>query len=249
MSKPAHDLLYALRRPALRQICQVKTRPVNHDDRQAERARGVELGLGALAARVTRNNMGDTMIAQQRKITLDREWTARQHDLGVRQRQGCVEYVDQSQQIEVQRLRRERSKVLSADGKENARRPVRQRTCGVLKTVDVLPFVARRLCPWLAQKRDQRRGILRASLHGMAAHLACKRMGGVDHMRDAFLPDVISKAIDTAKAADPRRQGLRNRRRSAAGIGVDSCHPGRDERTADLIGFRRATQEEDAYHV
>ena len=57
MSEPAHDLIDTSRDLSFR-----KAGPVDHDDRQAKRARGVELGFGALAAGVSRANMRDAMM-------------------------------------------------------------------------------------------------------------------------------------------------------------------------------------------
>ena len=196
--------------------------------------------------------MRNAMIAQQRKVAVDRERSTRQHDLGVRQRQRRLGRIDQAQQIEVLRPCRERVEMLPPNGEKNSRRVIRQRSSRALDISDMLPFVAGRCLPRLAQISNQRRGRFCAGRHGVAADLARERMRGVDHMGHTFLPDIFGEPVDAAKAADPRRQGLRNRRRGATSVGVDSRYPGSRKRAADLAGFHRAAQEKDAkdaHHV
>ena len=247
MSEPVHDLFDALRRLAFRQ-----DRPVNHDDWQSQPARGIELGFRPLTSGISRDNVRDAMIAQQRKVAFRRERSTRQHDLGIRQRQRSRGRIDKTQQIEVLRLRREWVEMLLADREKNPRRLIGQCSRGVLDTSDMLPFVAGRRDPRFAQIGDQRRGSLGAGGHGVAADLARERMRGVDHVGNVFLLDIVGEPVDTAKAPDPRRQDLRDRRRGATSVGVDSGNTGRGKLAADLTGFRRAAQKKDAkdaHHV
>ena len=45
--------------------------------------------------------------------------------------------------------------------------------------------------------------------NGMFAHRRGERMGGIDQMGDALLPQIAHKARDTAEAADTHRHRLR----------------------------------------
>ena len=146
------------------------------------------------------------------------------------------------------RPRRERRDVLAADGEEHVCRRLRKSRDRGADISDLDPGVAGRLGPGRAFERDQRRAGLRTRRDRIAAHLGGEGMRRVDHMRDAFPPNVVGKPAHPAKAADAGRQRLVGGRAGAAAIGID----GLDARARDLCREQarvsRSAQNEGANH-
>src|SRR4051812_30539984 len=98
MTEPTKNFLDASRHPALRQVW-----PVDHDDRQAKSARGIEFCLGGIATGILGYDLRDAVPLEQREVAFKCKRSAAKHDLPQRQcRVGCS---DETQQIEVVRPR------------------------------------------------------------------------------------------------------------------------------------------------
>ena len=145
------------------------------------------------------------------------------------------------------RPRRKRRDMLPADGKEHARRLLRQGRDRGRDIGNLDPDIAGRFRPWLAFQRDQRRCRCRAGGHRVAADLGCEGMGRIDHMREAFLPNGIGKTIAAAEAADAGRQRLIDRNLCSPGIGIDRVKSRSRGCGRQQIRFARSAQDEDAH--
>ncbi len=144
--------------------------------------------------------------------------------------------------------RREDGKLLAADGEEQRDaefppRPSRRFQCSTHAASD------RRLVrstPHASATQGQA-GLL-ASSNGMRRHLRGIEVRGIDDRLDLLDFEMVHQTFDAAKAADPRRQGLSRRRRSAA-----SQRQGRHETVVvgelpgERRGFRSAAEDENAH--
>lgn len=218
MTKPLHDFSHALHLQPLGQFG-----PRDHDHGQAKHARGLDLCACAVATGVAGDDPIDATRTQHVQFAVERERSARYDDVrGKGQRR--VGRIDETQRVGMLWLRRERRDVLAADGEEHARGRFRKRSdCGV-DIFDFNPDVAGRSSPGRALDRDQRCAGLRAGFDRVTAHLGRKGMRRIDHMRNAFAPDVFGKPAYAAEATDARRQRLIGRNPRTAAIGIDSIN-------------------------
>jgi hypothetical protein len=242
MTEPRHDLGHALHPLALGEF-----RPRDHDHGQGQHPGCVDLGARAVAARIAGDDPGDTSRAHHFQLALKRERPTRHDDV---RGEGPRRFgrINESQRIGVLRLGREWCDVLAADGEEYVCRRVGQRGDGCVDICDLDPVVAGNLGPWRTLKSDQRRSGFRARLNRVAAHPGREGVRRIDHMRDAFTANVVSKSADAAKTADAGRQRLIGRCTGAAAIGIDGIDAcARDlRRKQACIG--RSAQNERARH-
>lgn len=222
-------------------------RPVDQDDRAAQLSRGRQLGLGAQPPRVLGHEMGDAVALHQFQILVQGEGAAiNDHDAPIfGQRHNGI---DQAQKVPVPGLREEGLHMLAANRQKHARRTGRQGCQGACHVGGVLPNVTALRLPGRALQCQQGQGQFATDLHRMATHLGGKRVRGVDHVGDGLRSQVIAQPRYTAEAADPGRQGLRQRCIGAPGVRKNSIHAGRGQCLGELAGFGGATQQEDTLH-
>lgn len=243
MTEPMHHFGHALNPQAVGQ-----PRPRDHDHGNPQHAGRVDLGARASAAGIAGDDPGDAARAQHLQLAIKRERSAR-HDHIRGKGQGRFGWIDETQRVDVMRLRRKWRDVLAADGEEYFCRAFRKNHDDSVDVGDLDPAVAGRLGPGRALQRNQWRARLRARFDRMTAHLGSKGVRRVDQMRDACVTDVVGKSGHSAKAADAGRQRLVGGGAGAAAIGVDSF----DARARDLrceqarIGC--SAQNEGANHV
>lgn len=243
MREPAHHLGYRGGHASVGQ-----GGPVDHHDGQAKPARGDQLRLGPCPARVLGDDPADAMVGQKGQIADLIERAARDHRLCIRQGQRAVGRIDEAQKVVVLRLRGEGGKRLLADGKEDARRRVGQGRDGGVDAGHTAPVVPWPRPPRRAFEGDQRHAGFGGGVDGIPAHPRGEGMGGVNQMGDAFGAKVIRQPRDTAEPADPRRQGLRDGRAGAPGIGKDRVRARPGQRAGKGGGFAGASEKKDARH-
>ncbi len=243
MSEECHNLFDASRDPAGWQ-----SGPVDQDHRQAKRARRIELGPRSRAPGVFGHDELDAMGRKKRCVPGLGERAAGDDDFGVRQGQNTLGRIDEAKQIAVLRPGGEGLQVLSADGKENPCRRVGQRGDRRRDIGHGTPVVAAAGLPRRTLEAAERHARRVASLDCIPAHPGGKGMGRIDHVSDAFVPQVAHKPRDAAEAADPRRHRLCDRCLRAPGIGKHSVDPGRGERPGKLARLGRAAEKKDARH-
>ena len=243
MREPAHHLGYRGGHASVGQ-----GGPVDHHHGQAKLARGDQLRLGPCPARILGDNPADAMVGQKRQIAGLIEWAARDHRPCIRQRQRAIRRIDEAQKVMVLRLSGEGGKRLLADGKEDARGGVRQCCDGGVDAGHAAPVVPRPRSPWRAFEGDQRHAGFGGCVDGIPAHPRREGMGGVDQMGNTLGTKIVHQSRDAAKAADPRRQGLRDGRAGAPGIGKDRVRARFGQRAGKGGGFAGAPEKKDARH-
>lgn len=244
MTEPGQDLGHALGHAAGRQ-----GGTVDHHDGQAQRPRRLQLGAGAVAARVLGDDDIDAMLDHQGAVVLGREGPPSQDHDGVGQGQGAVGAIDQPKQVMVPGMPREIRQMLAPDRQKHpaSRRAEGQRRAGHVG--DVMPAVARAGTPWRPLEGDQGQARARRGGDRIRAHAGGEGMGGVDQMADALAMQIIDEAVHPAEAADARGQGLRHRRLGPPGIGIAAVDPGFRQRAGEAAGVLRAAEDEGTDHV
>lgn len=246
--KPAHHLADAVADVAVR-----SGRSVNHDHRQAKRARGQQLGLGPAATGVFGHDMCDVMALQQSLISRHVKGTSGNNHSRIRQRHLRLGRINQPQHIEICGLCGKGDKRLLANRQEHARARVRQRGNSGLYIRHMLPLIARLSHPCWSLKRRQRHTGLGAGRHRIAAHLRSKGMGCVHHMCDALTLYVVDQPSHTTKSALPHGQRLRCRARGSTRIREHRPTPGFRPVLSQLLrqmrGLSCAPQQEYLCHV
>ncbi|MGY4320453.1 hypothetical protein ACVWW1_009780 [Bradyrhizobium sp. JR3.5] len=206
------------------------------------------LGARATSAGIASDDPRDGARTHQRELALEREWAARDDDVGTGQWQRLLRRIDETQRIGMLRPAAERRDVLAADREEHVGAAVRQRRDRRDDVRDLDPAVAGRLVPGGTFEREQQRCGLRARGDRVAAHFGSEGMRRVDHMRDALAMQIIGKTADSAEPADPHRQRLFGRSGGAPTIGIDRVDPRAGHRSGKRIGVGRSAQDQGAHH-
>jgi len=243
MRKPAQDFVHARSPRPLG-----KFRPRDHDDGEPKFARGIDFRPRAGAAGVARDHPFDAPHAQKVQLTVERERSARDNEIRIRQRQRAFRGIDESQRIGVLRSCGKSRDVLSADGEEYARGLIRQGRHRGRNVGNFDPAIAWHFGPWRALQRDQRRIRRSAGDNSVSADLDREGMGRIHDMCDPFLPNGIGKTGCAAKPAGAGRQGLIDRDLRPSCIGIECIDPRGRKRRCQKIGFARPAQNEGARH-
>ena len=243
MTKPCHHLCHGSAYGSCGQGL-----PVDHDDRQAQQPRRVDLGAGPRTTGILGDNDLDLVLAQQVHIIFQPERPAGYDDFGIGQRQRRRWRIDKAQQIMVLRGAGEVVKVLASDGKKDPRPGRWLGTCGGLDVRHSDPVVLRPRRPGRTLQGHQVNMAARGRINGIAAHLRGKGMGCVHDMGDPFGCQIVAQTFHAAKAANPLGQGLQKRLRRAPGIGKDRVKAGLRQGARQKAGFRGSAQQKDACH-
>lgn len=226
-----------------------KCRAVDQNDRNPQGSSRFQLGLGPAAAGILGDDMGDAMTGQQVQVIGLGEGPARKDD-------GCVwewrrrrRPIDEAQKVVMLRTGGKRGERLLADRNEHPCRGLGQGLDGCRDVADRAPVVTGAGAP--------RRALIGAELSpgrgagsdGVPAHAGGERVGRVDDMGDRLGLKIADQAIDPAEAADPRRQGLRDRRAGAARVGEYRRDPCRGQRPGKGRSLAGSPEEKDARHV
>lgn len=182
---------------------------IDHDHRQAEAARGGDLGHRPTAPGILRYNQLHPMALHQRAIIPFAEGAALHQNGGFGQGCGRLWGVNKTQDIVVLGRAGKRGEVHSPDGQHHPHRRVGgQRGGGAWDVGHGLPAIPALGLPRRAGEGEKRCAGLSAGHGGVGAHLGGKRVGGVDHM--AYTP-ALNMACQPPGAAKPPhtyRQGL-----------------------------------------
>lgn len=214
MSQPVQNLSNARQFHPLRQ-----GRTVDHQHRQAQRPRGIQLGPRAKAACVLGHDQLDLMTLHQRLIISQSERPARDNNIAVRQRQ-VARFIDQSQQVAVLGLGSKVVKMHPAHGqKHQLRRTGKRGNCAV-DIRNMVPAVSVLFHPRRTGQRSQRHPNLLASGHRIGTHLRGEGVRGVDHMGYSMVAQIGGQTGNAPEPAYAHRQRLRARIVDPTGIGV-----------------------------
>lgn len=223
-------------------------RPVNQDHWQVQRSRSDQLGLGTAAAGVLGNDMADLVLQQQGAICFGGEWAPRQNDGAIGQRIGHGR-IYKAQKVVVLRFGCEGGKVLFADGQKHPRRGIGQGGQRAGCVADVHPVIVRAGNPGRAFKSHQRHACFAAGGDGIAAHLGCKGVRGINDMADVFAVQIRKQAFYPAKTTRAGGQGLPQRCFGAPGIGKHRVNTRICQGSGKLACLGGAAKQKDAGHA
>jgi hypothetical protein len=189
----------------------------DHDDRDAERAGGSDLGVGGIATAVLRHHHLDGMLDQCGAFRLHIEGTALEQILRARQRDRGINLFDASDQIEVLWRANEGRQLLTAHSEEDASRLAAEQLSSGVAVAGIDPVIAFNRNPRRTRQHQQRRSGALCRGRRMRGHVGGVRMCGIDQGVNAMITQVAGESIDAAKAARTQRQRLRGRRAGATG--------------------------------
>ena len=221
---------------------------LDHHDRQAKRARRLDLGDGCIATRVFRQNNLDAMLAEKLDVVLRREGPARLDEDDVRQSEGRGGQIDEADNVGVLRRGLQLGEGEAADPAENLPGLGAYRLDSGGHIWRKRPIVAGLRLPGRSFDREQRRAGGRSRFDGMAAHLRGEGVGGIHQHLNALVPKIADEPLDAAKPAASGRDRLGAGRGSPAGEGkrgIETAVPG--EQPCKRARFRGAPKEKNAH--
>lgn len=189
----------------------------DHDHWQAERACGFDLGIRGTAAGILGDENFDPFALEQPLFGCAVEGPTRLQKAQVGRQIHGVRRLDHAREIVMLWRRHEGLQLLAAKAEEDAPWLGAEGKSRTGRGRDDLPAIVGVLSPRRANERRKRRAGTRASGDGVRRHLIGVGVRRVNHGIDALFSKVLRKSIDTAEAADARRDGLRLGRGRAAG--------------------------------
>ncbi len=243
MSQPVQNLLYVRTFRPRRQ-----DGAVNHQYRQAQRARSVQLGASALSARVFGHNQFRSVPLQQLQVALDRKRTTRHDHLAIWKWQRAG-FVHQSQQIVMLGLGRKTFKMHPANCQKHALGfSGKCRNCSG-NVWHAVPAVLTRRFPRGAGQRQQWRSGVCARRNRISAHLSSKWMRCVHDVTDIVLKDIASQAHCPTKSTDTRWDRLCPRVVDTTRKGIGRGNTGLCDSFGQCVGLGRAAEDQKVRHV
>lgn len=191
---------------------------VNHNDRQAQRARSFDFGGCTGAAGVFADNNVNAMFLKQRRVARKVKRSARNHNRVVGQGRRYIGRIDQSQNVMVLRLGGEVVHMQPSKRQHHTLRRTTQRGDCAFHIGDNLPGITRHRLPGRTGQSQQMHAGFVAGLRSIPTHLRGKRMCGIDDMADVVIPDVPRQTVWSTKAALSGRDRLRFRIGHAARV-------------------------------
>lgn len=193
-------------------------RPGDHDDRNAERLRRYDLGVGSRAARVLRYYGIDMLGFEQAAFAGLVEGATREDEPHVgRQRYVGAGRINQAGDIAMLRSASERTDFEPAEAQKHVAGPLPQGLGGRAGISDVDPMISRLLRPRWPAQRCEGHGSVRASGNRIARNVRRVGMSRVDHCANALLDEPVGKALGTTESANAGRKRLRRWICGAAG--------------------------------
>ncbi len=203
MTQPVHYLRHRMRLLPIRH-----SRAVDHDDRQAKTAGGGDLGIGTGTTSILGHNQINAMLLHQCKVVSFGKRPARHQHMVIRKGRQVFGWIDQTQKIEMLRIRRELHQMHPTDGQHDADGGLVQGGHSTRNVRHTGPGISGLRTPRLAGQCDQRNVSLSASLHRIPTHLRGKGVGRINHMGDLFIAHVRNQSVDPTKSADTLGQRL-----------------------------------------
>lgn len=240
MNQPAHHFLRCCGLVPRRY-----RRAVDHDDRQAQPPRRLDLGVGTRAAGILGDDNIDLISLHKGRIRVRTKGATSNNRLDLRQGQRIPRRIDQPKQIEVLGVRGKFRQMHATDCQHHplARPAERGNRPGNVR--NPLPLITVFLDPSGASKSDQWNVSLSAGHNRIPAHLRGKRVRRVDHMGDPMGPKILNQPLNPAKTTHALRQGLAHRSLNTSGEGNRASDPGLRHHTREGRGFGCSAQYEE----
>ncbi len=195
-------------------LCAGRAGTLDHDDRQAKPARGMDLAKGRGAAAVLADDDFHAVGAHQRFFRLRVKRAAIENDARIRQ--DNIRRIDTADQIAVLRVAGKRREFLPSNGQKHGFRLSAKRFRRACDIIHFDPAITLGFRPSRALKRDQRRFIDLRRRDSVRADLCGKGMRHIDQKIDIFGAHIGRQPFNPAEAAHPRSDSLRQRRFCAA---------------------------------
>lgn len=201
--QPRHNRIW---RRAFRALRQGWT--VDHQDRQAKRAGGVDFGFGPSPTCVFADDAINRVGLEQRDVVSGFERPTR-HSHGVlRQARRFAGRINQAQDVVMLRLGSKSLQMHATKGQHDAFGGCIQRGNGGVDVRHVVPVIPRFSLPRRTCQGGQWRSRFGAGVKRVPAHLCGKRVCGINDMADVMVADVTRKTLCPAKPTVAHGHGL-----------------------------------------
>jgi len=189
-----------------------RTRPAQHDDGNAKRARRGDLAVSGAAAAVLRYDEFDGVRLHQRAVVRFGKRPARGDVSDVGKRQRRMHRIDAADEIAMLRRCRERREFVAAERDENAAAMLPEGTHCRASVADFGPAVALDSCPRRPAQCDEWHGGFARGGGGIFRNDVGIGVRRIDQRVDALRGQIISQTFRAAKAADADRHCMSDRR-------------------------------------
>lgn len=223
-------------------------RAIDHDDRQAERSRGVDLGAGTLPSRILCDDQIDAVIPHKGKVTRWCERATIHQQMVARQCGRRIWRIDEPQEIVMLWLRGEGFDMHPTESEHHAPRRAIERADGAGDIRDVGPAVAVHCLPFRAVEHQM--GDIRSTRGGggVGADRSGEGMGGVDKVGESPRLQERRQAVSAAKAADADRHRLCTGIAGAPGIAQRRLFAPLGQGSGERARFHGAAKDQDVAH-
>lgn len=221
---------------------------LNHNDWQSERSRCFNLRNRCAPPRILGQNDVDGVLAEELDVLVGRERPGGLHHDHVRQSRGRGWPIDEPNDIGMVGCGFEGCNREASDAAKNSSRFGSNRLNGRIHALNAVPAISVNGLPCRPFDRNEWRSRSGSCLQSVAAHLAGKRMCGIDQDIHLVLEEEAAKAAYAAESADANGEWLRAGLSRASGKG-HGCLETRigSERLCEAARFSGAAEKENAH--
>ena len=177
-------------------------RAIDHYNGQRQCARSLYFADRPASSGIFGHEHLNSVVLQQSDVILHRKRTTRYDAVIVRQDDVRRRLVDKPQKIMMMGMGCKRIDMHAPKGQHDALFGTLELVDRIRNTVNLDPEISsfgKPRAPFHPQKRKSQFG---AGIHGIAAHLHSKRMGGIDNMGYGFFFEILTKSSNTTKTAN-----------------------------------------------
>ena len=221
---------------------------VDHQDRQAQRPRGDQLGNGAIPARVLAHHQINGVGLQQLAVACDGEWPAINDQAVMGQAGRLPRHVHETQQIVVLWLGRKSGHMHPSERQHHAAGLPSQHGDRAADIGNAGPAVTGDRLPGATGQSDMGHPRQPGGLHRMKAHRRGKGVGRVHQMGYAMATQIIGQPCHPAEPANSYRNRLSTGGLGPSGIAECRGDALRRKQSGERACLGRAAQQEDIRH-
>ena len=197
-------------------------RPTEHQDRKAQRSRGLDLAVGRSAAAVLGHDQFDKARREQRSFVGFAVGTASHDVIDTRQIERRVDRINAANKVIMLRCRSKRREFLAPKRKEDAAGRLAKRVHRGQRAIDLDPTVARDRQPGRPPQCEEANARRLRGARAIGRDHGGIGMRRIDERVDPFCQHISREPLGAAEAADPHRYGKGRWRRRAPG--KRQCH-------------------------
>lgn len=223
-----------------------KRRALDHQHRDAQPSRRLDLRVGRRAAGIFGDDESDTVVAQQGDFVVQRKGSARSDVVCMRNVKRWLDRIDAANEIMVLRCCLEGQKFLTTEREEGVCAFRAKSSHSTLDIGHALPVIIGLFFPRRALQSDKRNIRQSCGLNGVGRDARRIRVRCIDQQIELVFGDERSQTTRTAKATGSHRHRLRNGIPSAASHGQKQPVAGVfSQFSGQNAGIRRAAENED----